>query len=286
MKDTTKNLDHLVTNLKTSLEKLNKGGAVIGVSGGVDSATVLKLLEQCLPKEKILPLILPDRDSNPRCIRLAENLCQGYTYKKISLTPLLQKLGVYREFGNYFFIPRKIKEKYVKKKYEHYGKHLYLRYLQNDIDAELRKAIGYIRIKNRIRMAILYHHAEINDYAVIGTINRTEYLLGLFVPFGDGAADLMPLLHIYKTEICDIARALEVPDEVVSQAPSPDLIPGLTDEMILGMSYEKIDEILRIHVEKKGKLPETEQTKYIIDVYEHAKNLREYFFQKGDRLLL
>ncbi|UCG91646.1 MAG: NAD(+) synthase [candidate division WOR-3 bacterium] len=286
MKDTAKNLHHFVADLKNSLETLKKDGAVIGVSGGVDSATVLKLLEQCLPKENILPLILPDRDSNPRCIRLAEKLCRGYTYKKISITPLLQKLGVYREFGNYFFIPRRVKEKYVKKKYEHYGKNLYLRYLQDDVDAELRKAIGYIRIKNRIRMAIMYHYAEINNYAVIGTVNKTEYLLGLFVPFGDGAADLMPLFNIYKTETCDIARALEIPDEILVQAPSPDLIPGLTDEMILGMSYEKVDEILKMHVEKKGKLPETEETKYVMDVYEHAKNLRDYFFQKGDRLLL
>lgn len=273
----TKTLDHHVTNLKTFLAKLNKDGAVIGISGGIDSATTLKLLEKCLPKEQILPLILPDRDSNPRCIRLAEKLCREYKYKKISITSILQKLGVYREFSNYFFIPRRIKEKYVRKKHEHYGKYLYLRYLRDEVNDELRKALAYIRIKNRTRMTIMYYYAEINNYAVIGTVNKTEYLLGLFVPFGDGVADIMPLIHIYKSDIYDIAQALGVPNKIVTQIPSPDLIPGLTDEMILGMNYEKIDEILKIIVEHK-KIIETEETQYIAEVYQRAEKLRKFLF--------
>jgi len=277
-KNISKILNHLVAWAKTLLEMTKKDGAVIGVSGGVDSATTLKLLEQCLSKNKILPLILPDQDSNPKCIRLAEKVCKDYNFKKISITPILQKLNIYRDFQNYFIIPRRIKEKYVQKRFKQFGDKLYLRFLKGDLDAELQNALGYIRIKNRIRMAIMYHHAETRNYAVIGTVNKTEYLLGFFVPFGDGVADIMPFIHLYKTNVYEIARALDVPDEIITRAPSPDLIPGLTDETILGMGYEEIDEILKMLVKNKKRLSKTEEVRYIAELYKWAKKLRTMFF--------
>ncbi len=278
MKNSLKMLNQLTANFKTSFARLKKDGAVIGISGGIDSAVTLKLLEQCLPKDKILPLILPERDSSLKCIHLAEQLCQDYAVKKISITPILQKLGIYHDFKNYPFIPRRIKEEYSREKLRFYGKKIYLRFLSGDLDADLRKALGYIRIKNRIRMAIMYHHAEIRNYAVVGTVNKTEYLLGFFVPFGDGVADIMPLLEVYKTDLYKIARALNVPEEIITQSPTPDLIPGLTDEMILGMNYEEVDDILKIMMEGKDELIDTEESKYIRDVYIQAKKLRACFF--------
>ncbi len=278
MKHTSKMLELLVSRLKTSLETLNKDGAVIGVSGGVDSAVTLKLLEQCLPRNSILPMILPERDSNPQCIRLAEKLCHDYDYKKISITPILKTLGIYREFKNYGFLPRKLKESYRKKRLRQLGKNIYLRFLDGDLNTQLHKAIGYIRIKNRIRMAIMYYYAETRNYAVVGTINRTEYLLGFFVPFGDSVADSMPLFDLYKTDVFTTARELQVPDEIISRAPSPDLIPGVTDEMILGMSYDKIDEILRRIIENKDKGIRTEESQYIADICHRAKKLRAFIF--------
>ncbi len=277
MKNSVKIIIQLADNLKSALSNLKKDGAVIGVSGGIDSAVALGLLERCLPKDRILPLILPDRDSDPRCIYLAEKVCQHYEAKRISITPLLQKLGIYRSFKNYAFIPRRIKEGYTRRKLEHYGRKIYLRFLRGDLNSELRKVLSYVRIKNRIRMAILYHHAEMCNYAVVGTINRTEYLLGFFVPFGDGVADTMPLLKLYKTDLYRIARALEIPEEIITQSPTPDLIPAVTDEMILGMSYERIDDILKKIIDDKVADLDTEESEYVRALYNRAKDLRVLF---------
>ncbi len=278
MKNSVKTVIHLVDNIRSALSRLKKDGAVIGVSGGIDSAVTLKLVDKCLPRNRILPLILPDRDSNPRCIQYAEQICRDYETSKISITPLLQRLGIYRGFKNYAFIPRRIKEEYSRKKLEYYGQKIYLRFLRGDLDPDLRKALSYVRIKNRMRMAIMYHHAEMRNYAVVGTINKTEYLLGFFVPFGDGVADIMPLLELYKTDLWTIARTLNIPEEIVTQAPTPDLIPGLTDEMILGMSYERIDEILKEVMDSTVENLETEESRYIGELYTRAKDLRALLF--------
>ncbi|MBE0433756.1 NAD(+) synthase [candidate division WOR-3 bacterium] len=271
-------VNSLATGFKTELEILKKDGAVIGISGGIDSAVVLKLLEQCLPKDKILPVIIPERDSNPKCMRMAKKLCLDYDSKIISITPILEKLGIYRDFKNYFFIPRGIKEKYSQRKFRQSGKDIYLRILDNELDPDLLKALGYIRIKNRVRMAIIYHQAEIRNYAVVGTINKTEYLLGFFVPFGDGVADLMPLLNFYKTDVYKIARELEVPEEIINQAPSPDLIPGLSDGLILGMSYQKIDRVLKGIEQSENLDTASEEYKCIEEIFERAKRLRALLF--------
>jgi len=278
MKNSVRIISHLVANLKSALSELKKDGAVIGISGGIDSAVALHLLERCLPKDRILPLILPDRDSDPRCIYLAEKVCQYYDAKKISITPLLQKLGVYRTFKNYPFIPRRIKEKYSRRRLEYHGRRIYLRFLRGDLDSELRKVLSYVRIKNRIRMAIIYHHAEIHNYGVVGTINKTEYLLGFFVPFGDGVADIMPLLELYKTDLYRIAQALNVPEEIITKSPTPDLIPAVTDEMILGMSYERIDDILKKIIDDQVRDLDTEESQYVRELYNRARNLRVLFF--------
>lgn len=277
MKNSAKIIIELADSLRSSLLNLKKDGAVIGVSGGIDSAVALGLLERCLPKDRILPLILPDRDSDPRCIYLAEKVCQHYETKRISITPLIQKLGIYRSFRDYAFIPRRIKEGYARRKLEYYGRNIYLRFLRGDLDSELRKVLSYVRVKNRIRMAIIYHHAEMRNYAVVGTINKTEYLLGFFVPFGDGVADIMPLLKFYKTDLYRIARALNIPEEIITQSPTPDLIPAVTDEMILGMSYEEIDDILKKMIDGKITDLDTEESKYVRELYNRAKDLRCLF---------
>lgn len=278
MKNILKMVNPLVINLKTELEILKKDGAVIGISGGIDSAVTLKLLEQCLPKDKILPMILPERDSDPKRICMAKKICRDYDFKKISITPILRKLGIYHDFKNYFFIPRGIKEKYSQRKFKQSGKDIYLRFLNSKLDPDLLKALGYLRIKNRIRMAIIYHHAEIRNYAVVGTINKTEYFLGFFVPFGDGVADIMPLLNLYKTDVYEIARELEVPEEIINQAPSPDLIPGLSDELILGMNYQKIDEILNQIEQNKSLNTASNEFRYIAEIFERAKRFRAFLF--------
>src|SRR3712207_3388570 len=80
--------------------------------------------------------------------------------------------------------------------------------------------------------------------SVIGTTNRTEYLTGFYVKWGDDATDIEPLLHLYKVDVYKLAKELKIPEKIILKKPSPDLIPGITDEFALGMSYRSLDRIL------------------------------------------
>jgi NAD+ synthase len=97
----------------------------------------------------------------------------------------------------------------------------------------------------RIRMTVLYYHANCEQKIVCGTSNRSEYMLGYCTKYGDNAADIQPLLHLYKTEIYDYAKELGIPELIMKKAPSAGLWEGQSDEEEIGLSYEKIDTSLR-----------------------------------------
>ena len=97
----------------------------------------------------------------------------------------------------------------------------------------------------RIRMAVLYYHANRDQKIVCGTSNRSEYMLGYCTKFGDNAADLQPLLHLYKTEVYDYAQELGIPESIIKKAPSAGLWEGQSDEEEIGLSYAEIDNSLQ-----------------------------------------
>jgi NAD+ synthase len=97
----------------------------------------------------------------------------------------------------------------------------------------------------RIRMAVLYYHANRDHTIVCGTSNRSEYMLGYCTKSGDNAADIQPLLHLYKTEIYKIAQELKIPGSIINKTPSAGLWEGQSDEADIGLSYEKIDASLQ-----------------------------------------
>jgi NAD+ synthase len=100
-------------------------------------------------------------------------------------------------------------------------------------------------------MVILYYHANRDGFLVCGTSNRTEYLLGYCTKFGDNAADIQPILHLYKTDIFEYARELGISDDIVRKTPSAGLWAGQSDEAELGLSYPEIDTALKA-LEKNG----------------------------------
>jgi NAD+ synthase len=97
----------------------------------------------------------------------------------------------------------------------------------------------------RIRMAVLYYHANRDHTIVCGTSNRSEYMLGYCTKFGDNAADLQPLLHLYKTEVYNYAQELGIPESIITKAPSAGLWEGQSDEEEIGLSYAEIDHSLQ-----------------------------------------
>lgn len=222
-------------------------GVVVGVSGGLDSAVVVFLCARALTPEKVTGLYLPERDSAPESRVHAHAAAEkaGVKLHEVDLEPALQALGAYRNA-----VSRAMQNPLVNRLafwgIANVGKtQPFLLTMaggeQNDI---IRRAIAFYRIKHRLRMTVLYQYAEENGLLVAGCLNRTEYLTGFFVRYGDSAADLAPILPLYKTQVRRLAEHLGVPREIIAKPPSPDLIPGITDEIALGVSYEVLDAVL------------------------------------------
>ena len=180
-------------------------GIVVGLSGGVDSAVAATFCCRAIGGEKVLGLSLPASVSNPADIKDAAALCKqiGMKHQIVSIEPMLEGFRTMPEF----------KES---------------RYLLGNLMA-------------RIRMAVLYYHANRDQTIVCGTSNRSEYMLGYCTKFGDNAADLQPLLHLYKTEVYAIAQELGIPESIIKKAPSAGLWEGQSDEEEIGLSYAEID---------------------------------------------
>jgi len=240
----------LKTFIKTSVGNLNREGVVVGLSGGLDSSVVLALSVAALGSNKVLGLIMPERDSSQDSESDARLLAEtlGVRVEKIDLTPILGEMGIYKHIPEAVFARKKIAGAAVKGSYKLYtgltGERPFLSGLEGTSSGLLKRANAYYRMKHRLRMVILYSYAERENLLVAGTANRTEFLIGFFVMYGDSAADIMPLLPLYKTQVRQLAEFLRIPDRIIKKAPSPDLIPGITDEFAIGIPYEKLDPIL------------------------------------------
>ncbi len=209
--DTEETTAKLVDFIREEVERSGLNGALVSVSGGIDSAVALALTVRALGPERVRALTLPERDITPdRDIADVMFLVRSLdvTCDTVEITPVM---SVMREI-----LP------------------LY--------DPEDLVCFG--NVKARVRMIISYHYANSLGYMVIGTSNRTEYLTGYFTKYGDGGVDLMPLADLYKNQIRQLAVHLDIPESIVEKAPSGGLWPGQTDEGELGIDYDTLDLIL------------------------------------------
>jgi len=264
--------------IQTGLGNFNREGAVIGLSGGLDSSVVLALAVAALGPDRVLGLIMPERDSNPQSETDARQQAEtlGVRVERVDLTPILEEMGIYRHIPRNFFASRKIAGPAIKASYKLYttltGERPILKGLEGSSSAIIRRANAYYRMKHRLRMVEMYSFAEHENRLVVGTANKTEMLTGFFVKYGDSAADIMPLQPLYKTQVKQLAGFLEVPRKIIDKAPSPDLIPGITDEFALGISYEKLDLIL-LGLEKKLEVKEIAGIGVKVKTIEYVKEL-------------
>jgi len=233
--------------IQTTISRYHFSGVVIGISGGIDSALTACLAVKALGAHRVFGVLMPDRDSARTTLRDSKLVCEHLqiAYKIISLSPLLRKIGVYRLHPPAKLFPRFIQERYVQNAFRNEREHPYLLDLQNQGSPRFRRGQAFYRIKHRLRNVLLYFEAEQRGAAVLGCTNKTELLTGLYVKWGDDSADISPIAHLYKTEVFQLAEAVGLPVEIIRKPPSPDLVPGLTDEFALGLSYCEIDRILQ-----------------------------------------
>ncbi|MGQ9707046.1 MAG: NAD(+) synthase [bacterium] len=253
-------VEEVSTNLqkfiKNHVKKLDREGVILGLSGGIDSAVVASLCHRVVSPENMLALIMPERDTKRENVSDALNFAKslGIKTKLIDISPHLEKLEIYQliPLGR-FSLFKKMSEGIIKGLYKSYEKKTrrtpfsesILGFKGRDFSEQLKRFSAYYRAKHRLRMLILYLYAELENCLVVGCANKTEYMIGFFVKHGcDDCADIMPLLGLYKTQVIELARYLYVPSNIIDKPPSPDIIPGITDELAIGMTYEKLDLIL------------------------------------------
>jgi NAD+ synthase len=191
--------------LTTQLKETKTEGFILGLSGGLDSAVCAALVRKAT--DNCLGLILPI-ESDVKDIDDASTVASQLNMKTqyIDLTAIYHNLVKLMPAGD-------------------------------------RLALG--NIKARLRMTVLYYHANVLNYLVCGTGNKTEISLGYFTKYGDGACDILPLGDLYKGEVKELARTLNIPKEIIDKVPSAGLWAGQTDEGEIGCTYDDMDEALR-----------------------------------------
>ncbi|KYD32841.1 MULTISPECIES: NAD(+) synthase [Bacillaceae] len=210
-------IEKLIQWLRDQVADAGLNGAIVGISGGIDSAVVAHLIKRAFP-DNSLGLIMPCK-SNPKDMEDALKVVEscGIKHLIIDLTETHNLL-----FGEV--------EKQLKEKGE-----------WNEETARL----GDANTRARLRMTTLYAVANNYGYMVVGTDNAAEWYTGYFTKYGDGGVDLVPLVHFTKGEVREMARILGVPNEIITKAPSAGLWEGQTDENEMGTTYEMIDKYLK-----------------------------------------
>lgn len=239
-------------------------GIVVGLSGGIDSSVVATLCVEAVGHKNTIGVILPERESSREGARYAGLVARRLGIKafKIDITPILEAVGIYR-----------LKEGIVKRIFPEYKSYMRYRiimppslleceqlnvpYIQIEVSkgrmvSKIMNPDDYLgilsatNIKHRIRMSLLYSYAERNNFIVAGTTNKTEYILGFFVKYGDGGADIEPIRHLYKTQVYHLAVYLNIPSQILRRKPTPDTfsLPVSDEEFFFRIPYDKLDLLL------------------------------------------
>jgi len=255
-------VEELITALRRdALQTLRRSGAVVGISGGVDSSVVLALCARALGAQRVVGVMMPERDSSRDSLVLARLVADRFDVEAITedLASALEGLGCYarrdeaiqRVFPEYtsafkakITLPGNVLESdalnlfyltIISPEGEEKSKRLDVRdYLQ---------IVAATNFKQRSRMAMLYYHAELRNYAVAGTPNKNEHDQGFFVKWGDGGYDFAPIRHLYKTQVLQLAEYLDVPREIREATPTTGTYsaPTSQEEFFFRMPFEVMD---------------------------------------------
>lgn len=219
----------LADNIRDWLrERLHESGAerfVLGLSGGIDSAVVAALCARAAGADRVLAVLMPSA-SNPDDLESAHQVATafGLNTTTVDLTQLAESF--------YASVPD--------------ASVLYSQVLGDQPAGvtEERTQLARANVRPRLRMITLYYMANLSRGLVVGTGNKTELMIGYFTKYGDGGVDIFPLTDLYKYEVRAVARAIGVPESVISRPPSAGLWVGQTDEQEIGLTYDELDSTL------------------------------------------
>lgn len=219
--------------------RLRKRGIVLGLSGGIDSSVTAGLAVAAFGADKVLGILMPERDSDPDSLRLGRLVADAFGIETVveDIAPALEAMGCYArrdaairtvvpEYGEGWTCKVVLDPAFRAKGYNLSS--LVVRAPDGEETrrrlplAAYQAIIAAANMKQRTRKQIEYFHADRLNRAVAGTPNRLEYALGFFVKNGDGAADVKPIAHLYKSQVYDLAAHLHVPDEIRARPPTTD----------------------------------------------------------------
>jgi NAD+ synthase len=240
--------------------QLRRRGAVLGLSGGIDSSVSAALCARALGPDRVFGVFMPEEDSDPESLRLGRVLAAalGVETALEDIAPILRAAGCYER-----------RDAFIRQVFPEYGPGYKCKLVLPGVlsgagynltslviespDGVRQKrrlppdvylgVVAATNMKQRTRKQIEYYHADRLNYAVAGTPNRLEYDQGFFVKNGDGAADFKPIAHLYKTQVYQLAEFLGVPEEVRRRSPTTDTfsLPQGQDEFYFSLPYDKMD---------------------------------------------
>ena len=250
--------------------RLRRRGLVVAISGGIDSSVCAALAVRALGPKKVYALLLPERDSSASSLERGRQLAAhlGIASETFDITPSLQALGCYER-----------RDAAIRRVFADYGDGWrnklaiaggrsgginFFKLVVESPDGRIEEArlplreyleiVAATNFKQRVRKTVEYFHADRLHYAVVGTPNRLEYDQGFFVKAGDGAADLKPIAHLYKTQVYAMADELGLPQEICAAQPTTDTytLPQGQDEFFFALAFPLMDLALWSHDHSVG----------------------------------
>jgi len=258
--DCAETAETICVRIREILSTFRKRGLVVALSGGIDSSLTAALCVRAVGAQKVFGVHMPDKESSSDTLRLSQAVSTFFNFKSVveEITPLLEAAGCYKrqEQAIRLAIPEYAqgwRSKIVLQGVlENKGFNYFHVVAQSPDGATVKARLGteaYLGIvaatnfKQRVRKMMEYYHADRLNYAVTGTPNRLEYDQGFFVKLGDGAADIKPIAHLYKSQVYQLAEFLGVPAQIRERPPTTDTysLPQGQDEFYFSLPYEQMD---------------------------------------------